>query len=333
MKGKGGNTIRNTVAEGFLKKYRHGKGLEAVYIPLAVGVLRLEYDGNGPFLLSRVSFVADGSEYSPAIGNLLEFGLSRDEADEEATFIAEEGVSGVQWSGGRARWGHTYDDDSPPPEGRVVDFGSWVDECVNAMINPPEGILKEVKDRYDLAGSFEKIMAGDEKARDRFWKKCSPRTLEEAVMVLDLLKRAIAGDDGDILFSCCDPLKRAKAGISLILEELTGMLETGSVATDYDRSELQEVLAAHAAKADPATAARWRELCAISFKVKGHEALHAINEGSLFIALSRVPGPGGEIMKFIGDVIGKIESSPAEISDDVKSLLSFSSLKKALQRS
>jgi hypothetical protein len=54
------------------------------------------------------------------------------------TFITENGVSGLQWSGGDVFWGHTYEDDGPPARGRKEDLGEWVDRCIDIMINPED---------------------------------------------------------------------------------------------------------------------------------------------------------------------------------------------------
>ena len=134
--------MKNSVSGGFLKKYRTAMVDDTLYIPLTAGFLRLEYSHEtGPYILTRVSFTADSSEHSRAIGNLLEFSISADKDDGQATFIAEEGVSGIQWSAGEVVWGHAYDDDSPPSKGRKISLESWIDECVEKIIktkNPIE---------------------------------------------------------------------------------------------------------------------------------------------------------------------------------------------------
>lgn len=304
-----------------------------MYIALDTGFLRLEYDPDGePPLLFRVAFVAGKSRFSPAIGNLLELSLDPGGDGDTVTFIAEEGVSGVQWSGGRAFWGHTYDDDSPAGDGEEIGLGAWIDRCIDRMINPSGEILDDMKMRYDPAMDIAAIRAGDEKAGDRFWKKCSPATEEETAVVLDVLRYAVEKEDGDMLFTCGNPLKRATAGVARILENVTEILEKDEVVSDFDRSELQELLAVHAAGADGSLARRWMTLCGKSLRDKGPEALHAINEGNLFSALAVVPEPGGDVLDFLNDVVSQVETAAPEIRGDVEGLRFFQSVKKAAQR-
>lgn len=328
-------TVRkiNRVPPGFIVAHRHGSGGEVTYISLTAGFLRLEYDAGATApLLFRVAFVAAKSKFSPAIGSLLELSLDPGSAGDTVTFIAEEGVSGLQWSGGRVIWGHTYDDDSPVGDGERIELGAWIDRCIDGMINPPGKILDEMKKRYDPAKDIAAIRAGDDKTRDRFWKKCAPATAEETELVLDLLRYGVDSADGDMLFACGDPLKRATAGGARILDVITGILEKGTVSRDYDRSELQEVLAVHAAGADENMARRWMKLCEKSLGDKGLEALHAINGGSLFSALAEVPEPAGDVLDFMDDVISKVETAAPEIRGDVEGLRFFQSVKIAVQR-
>lgn len=334
MKGKKTVGKTNSVPPGFLDAHRHGgNGEDVVYLALETGFLRLEYDPDGAHpLLFRVAFVAAKSKFSPAIGNLLELSLDPEGHDDTVTFIAEEGVSGVQWSGGRACWGHTYDDDSPAGEGEEIGLGAWIDRCIDEMINPPVKIIDELKKRYDPAKDIAAIRAGDEKARDRFWKKCSPATEEETEHVLELLRYAVEQEDGDILFTCGDPLKRATAGGAHILDIITGILEKDTVARDFDRSELQEILAAHASSADGTLAVRWIELCRKSLGKKGPEALHAINEGSLIIALTGVPMPDERVSGFLRNLLHQVETAPPAIRDDVQGLHSYHAVKKAVTK-
>jgi hypothetical protein len=332
--GKGRKTGRaNSIPEGFLERYRRGKGKVVDFITLKAGFLRLEYDPDGsPPLLRRISFTAHRSAHSRAIGNLLELALSPDASGDEATFIAEEGVSGVQWSGGRARWGHTYDDDQPPPEGEAVGLGPWVDRCVGEMINPPREALEEIRRGYDLQSEMGRIRAGDDDAREKLWKRCSPRTGEETGLVLGLLRRAVKEHDGDLLFICCDPLKRATAGSDAILKALTGLLEKGSIATDYDRSEIQEVLEAHARQGNPAIARRWVKICRKVFEDMGPRALHAINAGSLITALVAVPKGGQGAKELFGDIVAAVESAPPGERDGVRGLHSYRTITEFLKR-
>ena len=321
----------NCVPPGFLDRYRAGDGTPTVYLALAPGFLRLEYDTDvEPSLLRRVSFVADPSPNAPAVGPLLAFRLDPLGVDDGATFIEEMGVSGFQWSGGAARWGHAYEDDAPPQEGERISLGRWVDRCVGAMINPPKRTLDDMGRRFDLAGSIPALRSGDEKARDRFWKRCSPRTGEEAAVVLELLRGAVGEGDGDLLFACCDPIKRATAGRERILDEVTALLEGGAVARDYDRSELQEVLESHAEAADAAITERWVRLCERAFEDAGPEALQAINAGALFTALSAAPGAGRAARELFGRVLDAVESAEREIREDVADLGAYRAIVKTM---
>ena len=56
----------NIVPPGFLERHRFGSDDEFVYLPLAVGFLRLFYDiERVPPLLERASFVAVPSPHAP----------------------------------------------------------------------------------------------------------------------------------------------------------------------------------------------------------------------------------------------------------------------------
>jgi hypothetical protein len=135
---------RNNIAKGFLKTYRTGEKNGVTYLKLHTGFLKLEYGlYDNPELLCLVSFVPDTSEDAIAIGMRLEMNLQDDQNGDEVTYISENGVSGLQWSGGEVIWGHTYDDDSPPEPGRKVTLDEWLDECVDSMINPSEEEINE----------------------------------------------------------------------------------------------------------------------------------------------------------------------------------------------
>jgi hypothetical protein len=137
-------TKRNTVAKGFLNTHRTGGKNEVKYVKLNNGYLKLEYGlYDIPEILSLVSFVLDKSEDAIAIGMRLEMNLQADHADDEVTYISENGVSGLQWSGGEVIWGHTYDDDSPPGPGRKIKLDAWIDECIDSMINPSDDEIDE----------------------------------------------------------------------------------------------------------------------------------------------------------------------------------------------
>lgn len=141
----------NSLPPKFLKKYREGKTDEVVYCRLSLGFLKLEYGlYDNPGTLSRVSFVLDDLDEATAIGSRLELVIGTDYREDEATFISENGVSGLQWSGGEVIWGHTYDDDTPTAPGRKISLDSWVDECVKKMINPDPRELEERR-ALDLA--------------------------------------------------------------------------------------------------------------------------------------------------------------------------------------
>ena len=55
----------------------------------------------------------------------------------------------------------------------------------------------------------------------------------------------------NLLFTFADPLKRASAGGTLILDELTGFLKRGIIKSDYDISNVHKVLCARADEASP----------------------------------------------------------------------------------
>jgi len=328
-KNSNGKTI-NSIEPGYLQKVLTGNGLEFVFLKLNTGYLRLQYDiETSPPLLIRISFVSSHNPYSHAIGNLLEFTRSSTPEDITVTFIEETGVSGEQWYAGRAAWGHTFEDESPASEGEKIGLSAWVDRCLHLMINPPQPILREIKKSYNPAADIEAVKAGDDKALNRFWKKCSPASEKEAALVLELLLHSVKEKDGEILFTCCDPLKRAAAGIPSILDTITGILETGAVSADYDRSELHEVLAVHAAGADASLSARWMEICDKSFSEKGVQSLHPVHEGWLFIALARAPEPVERVTFFLRRVAEAVEQAPAGDYEDVRELHSFREIKKA----
>ncbi len=318
----------NIVPPGFLERHRFGSDDEFVYLPLAVGFLRLFYDiERVPPLLERASFVAVPSPHAPAIGEQLELDLGSRDEDTTATFIAPEGVSGIQWSGGRVAWGHTYED-GPRPKGEKVSLSQWIDHCVQEMIHPPPEMLARIKKRYDPARDMNAVRAGDEDARERFWKRCAPASEEEAALVLRLLRHGVIKGDGDLLFCCADPLKRATAGTGRILTAVTAIIEKGMVTADEDRSELYEVLEAHAALADGRLARRWLRLCEKALGAKGPESLHAINEGSLYAALSRVKEARGDLADFFDRVVHAVENAPPAVRDEVRGLQSFRAVKK-----
>lgn len=135
---------RNKLTKGFLKTYRTGNDNEVKYIKLATGYLKLEYGlYDTPTILSLVSFVLDTSEDAIAVGMRLEMNLQDDHTGDEVTYISENGVSGLQWSGGEVIWGHTYDEDSPPGPGRKITLDDWIDECIDGMINPSDEEIDE----------------------------------------------------------------------------------------------------------------------------------------------------------------------------------------------
>jgi hypothetical protein len=144
--------IKNSMKGNFLKNYHKGRAHEETYIPLKTGFLKLEYglnDSSG--MLSLVSFVLEDNDKAMAVGRRLELLLSEDETGEVATFISENGISGLQWSGGRVFWGHTYDDDSPPSDGKSISLDNWIDECIGIMINLDADEIEERR-RLDREG-------------------------------------------------------------------------------------------------------------------------------------------------------------------------------------
>ncbi|HPJ34597.1 MAG TPA: hypothetical protein PK358_07155 [Spirochaetota bacterium] len=323
--------IVNSVTPGFLGKYRTGKGEGVEYIALDTGFLRLEYAGEDDyFILSRVSFTAAKSKHSPAIGEVLECRLSPDSGNDVVTFIGEMSVSGLQWAGGEVLWSHTYEDDSEYSGGRKIDLAAWFDECIAKMINPSAKILAAIKKGYNVRNDIDSIKRGNNSARERLWQKCSPSSAEESALVLELLDYALKNDDTDLIFSCCDPLKRASDGIDIILESVTSWLEQGLPGRNYDRSEMQEILAVHAAQGGAELAGRWMNLCRSSIEKKGVKALHMINEGSLFTSIASVEAPDEEVNDFIRSVVSLVEETPEEKREGVEELHVFSLMKKRI---
>lgn len=153
--------IMNSVPKAFLKTYRKKDGgkvkkKDTKYLPLHLGFLKLEYGlYDNPDLLCLVSFVLDDLDDAIAVGPRLEMGLSPDEKNEEVTYISENGVSGLQWSGGEVIWGHTYDDDSGPGPGKKIALDEWIDEMIESMINPPR---LEIDERRKLDSEDREYM-------------------------------------------------------------------------------------------------------------------------------------------------------------------------------
>jgi hypothetical protein len=139
---------KNSVEKDFLKTYQKGKKKSVVYLPLALGFLKLEYGlFEEPDKLCLVSFVLDRDDEAIAVGSRLEMSLADDLKESEVTYISENGVSGLQWSGGGVIWGHTYDDDSAPTKTEKIPLGNWVDKMIADMINPSD---EEVEERRRL---------------------------------------------------------------------------------------------------------------------------------------------------------------------------------------
>jgi hypothetical protein len=137
---------KNKIEKGFLKKYRREKKREVVYLPLDLGFLKLEYGlYDEPGVLSLVSFVLERSNDAIAIGPRLEMMLAGSDEDVQVTYISENGVSGLQWMNGVAYWGHTFDDDPGPIKGKKIGLDEWVDEMIEAMINPSDEEIEERK--------------------------------------------------------------------------------------------------------------------------------------------------------------------------------------------
>jgi hypothetical protein len=315
----------NSVPKGFLKKYRKGKDNDISYLPLTIGYLRLEYTSD---LLSIVSFVRDKSPYSKAIGERLECDLNLDGNGEVVTYISEMGMSGLQWSEGQVLWGHTFDDDSSPSKGEKINLDAWIDNCLQEMVNPNEETLEDIKKGFDLKASIAKIKEGNEKTIEAFYEKCRPHSEEETAMILELLKEI--APDGDLLFSCSDPLKRAQAGQVQILQDLTTMLEKNIFPSDFDKSTIQEIILAQMSEATPELVNRWIAICKNEFKKNGPESLHVINQGDLFETLAKVPLNNSEVSAFLRFVKDQIEQAPKNIREDVVSLRSYIEIKKRL---
>jgi hypothetical protein len=135
---------RNQVEKGFLQTYRRGRAREVRYLPLSRGFLKLEYASREEQgMLFLVSFVLDEDDRAMAVGPRLELRLDDTEEGGAATLIEENAVSGLQWSNGAVLWGHTYEDDGPPEKGRAVSLGTWIDDCIETMINPSDEAIAE----------------------------------------------------------------------------------------------------------------------------------------------------------------------------------------------
>jgi hypothetical protein len=146
----GGGTMarKNSVAKDFMNIYWKGKKKSIVYLPLSLGFLKLEYGlYDSPEKLCLVSFVLDKDDEAIAVGSRLEMSLADKLKNSEVTYISENGVSGLQWSGGEVIWGHTYDDDSAPSPGKKIPLGEWVDQMIDGMINPSD---EEIEERRKL---------------------------------------------------------------------------------------------------------------------------------------------------------------------------------------
>jgi len=323
--------MRNNIPKGFLKKYRNGKGEEVRYIKLSVGYLRLEYDTEqSQSLLSIVSFVACPSMFSNAIEEQLELNLSINSTFDEVTFISEMGVSGSQWSDGQVRWGHTYDDDDATiAEGKKIALDLWIDKCIEMMINPRKEILKKIKEGFNLKDNFELIIKGDDEAKENFWKNCHPMHKNDVKLVLEVLQQGINRKDGDVIFTCGNPLKRASTDQMLILKAVTSLLENNTVTNDFDRSELQEIIEAHALYANEELETRWLKLCEDSFKKNGLELLQVIHEGHLINSLAKVKAKNVSTIDFFKKIV-KHAASIKEKNENHTSYISYLSILKAL---
>ena len=300
-------------------------------IALSIGFLRLEYDiEEAQPLLSRVSFVTAPNIFSNAIEELLEFNLSPDNAYDEVTFITEMGVSGTQWSDGQVRWGHTYDDDdATPQEGKKIELDLWVDQCIEIMINPSQKILNEIKKGYNLKENLELIKSGDEKATNNFWKNCNPATKDDVKLTLEILHYATNGKDGNALFICSNPLKRASTEQILILEDITLILENNNVSNEFDRSERQEILEAHASYANKELEERWLKLCEKSYNNIGLEFLQTIHEGHLTNALTKINKKSDSTIDFYKKIVSQVESKNNKM-ENYTCFISYLSILKTL---
>lgn len=139
--------------KGFLRTYRKGAKGAVRYLSLDFGFLKLEYDEDtDPGRLYLVSFVLDQDIDAMAVGCRLEMILSDDDEGSIVTYIAENGVAGLQWAHGGVYWGHTYDDDTGPGTIRKISLDKWVDECIDTMINPSR---EDIEERRQLDGQDE----------------------------------------------------------------------------------------------------------------------------------------------------------------------------------
>ncbi len=308
----------------FFSRYGRAPRAEAAFVALESGFLRLEYDEfkGEPALLSKVSLVAAASLYSKAIGRQLLLEWSGDGQVAVATLIAKNAVSGTQWQKGHVAWGSTYDDaPSGPP--RAVALEAWVDECVEKMSHPQGAELQELTEVFDLQASLAAIKGDKGSARDRLWMKCTPRTENEAELVLGLLEK-----DPSLEFICTDPLKRAEAGVALILTRLTSLIERRIREKD-DSDTLQEIALVHAGAASAEVAGAWLAICSAGLDKRGLEALEDSRLGALFRALAKAPQPSAARQA----LFAKVDRLVAKLPESERAAAKESETYEALQRS
>jgi len=325
--------MKNIIPEGFLKRYRKGKKGAVIFLPLTVGFLRLKYtiEGKLPFL-HYIAFVSHPTDAAHVIGIQLEFNLAAEEEDEQVAVIAEQGASGIQWYGGEEHLANPHGNKSIPPKTRKISLDAWVDEYIDKMINPSTEILADIKEHFDINTIIAQIRAGDEKAAERFCKECTPQTDEEISLVLALLTGSLSNTDGEFVFACAEPLKRAVTGHKRILEELTSLLESGSITHDYDRSEIYEIIVTLSGAADSELINRWIVMCKAVLAEKGLTALYTINEGHLFEALTAMESPNEQLMHFFADVMAQVKSASQEIRNEVQDLHFYGAMRRASRK-
>jgi hypothetical protein len=123
---------KNTIPKSFLSDHKSGPKNKTLFLPLNSGFLRIKYDDDGSIAMLHYVQTKGGSP----VGAGLEWGGSNGET---VTFITEMGVSGTQWNNGEVFWGTTFEtDDGPMSPNRKVDLETWINECLEKMINPTQ---------------------------------------------------------------------------------------------------------------------------------------------------------------------------------------------------
>ena len=124
-------------------------------------------------------------------------------------------------------------------------------------------------------------------------------------------------------------LKRASTEQILILEDITLILENNNVSNEFDRSELQEILEAHASYANKELEERWLKLCEKSYNNIGLEFLQTIHEGHLTNALTKINKKSDSTIDFYKKIVSQVESKNNKM-ENYTCFISYLSILKTL---